>query len=62
MAYGTFFCRETNKEVPFLMQQTIERIDRLMAPMLNDEQASELHTVLVACQLRKVGIHAVPKQ
>ena len=31
------------------MQQTIERIDRLMAPMLNDEQASKLHTVLVAC-------------
>lgn len=37
------------------MQQTIERIDRLMAPMLNDEQASELHTVLVACLTEKGG-------
>ena len=35
------------------MQQTIERINRLMAPMLNDEQASELHTVLVACLTEK---------
>ena len=37
------------------MQQTIERIDRLMAPVLNDEQASELHTVLVACLTEKGG-------
>ena len=37
------------------MQQTIERIDRLMAPMLNDEQASKLHTVLVACLTEKGG-------
>ena len=37
------------------MQQTIERIDRLMAPMLNDEQASKLHTVLVACLTENGG-------
>ena len=32
-----------------VMRRTIERIDRLMASILNDEQASELHAVLVAC-------------
>lgn len=31
------------------MRKEIERIDRLMAPILNAEQATELHAVLVAC-------------
>lgn len=31
------------------MRRQIERIDRLMASVLNDDQAAELHTVLVAC-------------
>ncbi len=35
------------------MRETIERIDRLMAPMLSDEQAVELHGVLVACLARE---------
>lgn len=35
------------------MRRTIERIDRLMASVLNDEQAAELHAVLAACLLEK---------
>ena len=31
------------------MRDVIERVDRLMAPVLTSEQADELHTVLVAC-------------
>lgn len=31
------------------MRRIIERIDRLMAPVLSKSQATELHTVLVAC-------------
>ena len=31
------------------MKKEIERIDRLMAPILSAEQATELHAVLVAC-------------
>ena len=31
------------------MRETIERIDRLMAPVLSAKQAAELHSVLVAC-------------
>ena len=35
------------------MRRTIERINRLMASVLNDEQAAELHAVLAACLLEK---------
>ncbi len=35
------------------MRETIERIDRLMAPMLSSEQAVQLHGVLVACLARE---------
>lgn len=31
------------------MRRIIERVDRLMAPVLTDAQAAELHAVLVAC-------------
>lgn len=31
------------------MHRMIERVDRLMAPLLSDSQAMELHSVLVAC-------------
>lgn len=31
------------------MRRIIERVDRLMAPLLTDAQATELHAVLVAC-------------
>lgn len=31
------------------MRDVIERVDRLMAPMLTSNQADELHAVLVAC-------------
>ena len=37
------------------MRKEIERIDRLMAPILNAEQATELHAVLVACLTGKGG-------
>ena len=31
------------------MREIVERVDRLMAPMLTADQAAELHGVLVAC-------------
>lgn len=31
------------------MRDVIERVDRLMAPVLTSDQADELHAVLVAC-------------
>ena len=31
------------------MRRIIERVYRLMAPVLTDAQAAELHAVLVAC-------------
>ena len=37
------------------MRRTIERIDRLMASILNVEQAAELHAVLVACLVGEGG-------
>lgn len=40
------------------MRQTIERIDRLMSPVLTSEQSSKLHSVLVAC-LEGVGENAL---